>query len=35
MKRDPHRLPNPLITKLDQLFSRESALENDYLRQEN
>jgi putative transposase len=35
MKRDPHHSPNPLITKLQQLFSRDLALENDYLRQEN
>jgi len=35
MKRYPHRSANPLITKLQQLFSRDLALENDYLRQEN
>jgi hypothetical protein len=33
MKRYPHRSANPLITKLQQLFSRDLALENDYLRQ--
>ena len=26
---------NPLIAKIDQLFNRDLALENDYLRQEN
>ena len=35
MKRYPHRSANPLISKLQQLFSRDLALENDYLRQEN
>ena len=35
MKRNPRRLTNPLIAKVQQLFSRDLALENDYLRQEN
>lgn len=35
MTRNPHRSPNPLIAKLRQLFSRDLALENDYLRREN
>ena len=35
MKRNPHRSTNPLIAKVQQLFSRDLALENDYLRQEN
>ena len=35
MKNDVHSSANPLITKVQQLFSRDLALENDYLRQEN
>ena len=35
MKRNPHRSTNPLIAKVPQLLSRDLALENDYLWQEN
>ena len=35
MKSDVRSSTNPLITKVQQLFSRNLALENDYLRQEN
>ena len=35
MKRSPHRSTNPLIAKVQQLFSRDLALENDNLREEN
>src|ERR1035438_6733473 len=35
MNRNPHHSANPLIAKVQQLFSRDLALENDYLRQEN
>ena len=35
MKRSHRNSSNPLIAKVQQLFSRDLALENDYLRQEN
>ena len=35
MNRQPNPSANPLIAKVQQLFSRALALENDYLRQEN
>jgi hypothetical protein len=35
MNRSSQNSANPLIAKIHQLFSRDSALENDYLRQEN
>jgi hypothetical protein len=35
MNRYPHHSANPLIAKVQQLFSHDLALENDYLRQEN
>ena len=35
MKRNPRHSTHPLIAKIQQLFSRDLALENDYLRQEN
>jgi hypothetical protein len=35
MNRNPHSSARPLIAKIQQLFSRDLALENDYLRQEN
>jgi hypothetical protein len=31
----PRNLANPLLAKIQQLFSRDLALENDFLRQEN
>jgi hypothetical protein len=31
MNRNPHHSANPLIAKVQQLFSRDLALENDYL----
>jgi len=35
MKSSSQDSANPLIAKVQQLFSRDLALENDYLRQEN
>src|SRR5664280_2427434 len=35
MKFSSRRSTNPLIARIDQLFNRDLALENDYLRQEN
>src|SRR5665811_2212203 len=35
MKFSSRRSTHPLITRIDQLFNRDLALENDYLRQEN
>src|ERR1035437_823064 len=35
MNRNSQHSANPLIAKVQQLFSRDLALENDYLRQEN
>jgi hypothetical protein len=35
MKRNPKHSAHSLIAKIHQLFSRDLALENDYLRQEN
>jgi hypothetical protein len=35
MTRNPHHSANLLVEKLQQLFNRGLAWENDYLRQEN
>jgi hypothetical protein len=35
MKRDQANSAKPLITRVLQIFGRDLALENDYLRQEN
>jgi hypothetical protein len=35
MNRNSQHSANPLIAKVQQLFSRDLAIENDYLRQEN